>query len=499
MKIPKSISDKIYWIGMICVVLACMLPVYVYAYYTVPLADDFSMTSSCHRVWGLTGDVFCVLIAAFKRMSDCYMTWAGDYVCMFLQTIPVGLGDYRLYFLSAWIIISCYIFAIYYVGKIFLLDYLHAEKKQWFGISTIILIFMLQFLPDLYDAFYWYTTAIAYTLSLIVKIVLVASIFKQLFILEKNNKSSSVILIIMSFLAAGFECSFTQTSYFLTITAFLVYCLFVKRKQVLASICWIAATVGWVVALFAPGNMVRQSENYGVTTGVISVIWEALNRGLISVSENIDFPLVLVTLILVPAIFKVVRLSGRKYCLPGLVTLFSIGVYSSTYAPWIFSRGVTSTNPFGGDSGYVTNVFWMLFVILWFFNIVYWMGWICNNLIERIKSHENVKKTHLKASWYGVLIALLLFWSMRLEHIMEYASPRLLWHIVNGNAQNYYSAMLEREDILQEGADGMLVVPKIKMPINSGGAGDITSDASNWVNIEVQGYYDLEYGVRTEE
>lgn len=499
MKIPKNVANALVWTGTICIVLAFLIPIYAYACYTVPLADDFSMVLPTWRAWRETGNLFSVITVAFKWAVQSYMTWSGDYVCMFLQTLPIGLGNYRLYFLSAWIGITILVIAIYYATKIFLVDYLYADKKQWFCISSLVLIFALQFLPDLYDAFYWYTTLIAYTFSFAVKLILVASIFKQLFLVEHIGSASNIALLVMSFMAAGFECSFTQTSYFLIITAYFVYCLFAGEKRIISGIYWLVTTIGWGIALLAPGNMARQSANYGETTGVITVVWESLNRGLISISDNIDLPLLLVTLVLIPSICKITKESRCEYRLPGLFTLFSIGIYASSYAPWIFSRGVEAPSPYGGDSGYITNVFWMTFVILWFVNIVYWIGWVSKNIVSEFRDNEQEKVLRLKTLWYGTIIVLMLFWSIRLEHIMEYASPRVLWHLLNGNAQRYYMMMESREDILLTESDGIIIVPNVEMPIPTGGAGDIIADETNWINKAVEAYYELDYGVRTEE
>ena len=494
----KNIEKIVMYIMLFSVIL-CLIPVYMYACYTVPLADDFCMTGVAYRAWLETGSFWSVIQAAWDLSVDKYMTWAGEYVCMFLQALPVGLGDYRLYFLSSWINTSILVLAVYYAGKVVVVDYLKADVRKYVIIVSTLFLYMLIFIPEIYDAFYWHTTVVSYTLSFAVKIVILAGVFKTLFIEKHVAKRKNFFLALGVFTAGGFEVSFSQTSFFLTITAFLLVSVIKKNKVCLSLLYWILTTIGWAVALLAPGNMARQEKNYGGTTSVVAVVWESMHRGFDAISENINAPLLLVTMLILPVIYKVVKLSKAEFKLPGILTFYSIGIYASAYAPWIFSRGIYAPSPYGGDSGYVRNVFWMTFVILWFMNVIYWTGWFAKNFTLKVEEKDTKRIVYKKIGYYGFLLALLLFWSIKLEHVMEYTSPRLLWHMANGNAQRYYSGMELREELLLENSEQVIVVPKLEMPIPTCGAGDILADENHWVNEGVTAYYKLKCGVRTEE
>ncbi len=495
----ERLNEKFFSWFMLAIIIICFIPIYLYAYYTVPLADDFCMAGPSYRAWIETGSMWQVIAVAWKESVYQYMTWAGEYICMFLQALPIGLGDYRLYFLSSWVIVSIFIFSVYYAGKVFLKDYLKASTQKSFIITSILLLYMVTFLPEVYDAFYWYTTSVSYTLSFAVKLMLVAGIFKSLFVTEKVSKTKIVLFILLAFASAGFECSFSQTSFFLVMSAFMVISFCKKRKKQLAVMYWIATTVGWGVALLAPGNMARQNSNYGGTTGVVSVIWESLHRGIDGISDNMNIVLLLVTLLILPITYRIVKEYEGEFRLPGLLSLYSIAVYASIYAPWVFSRGIEAPSPYGGDSGYVRNVFWMTFVLLWFINIIYWTGWFTKTFRVKLREEKVERRISINVVYYGVLLLLLSFWSVKLEHIMEYTSPRLLWHIANGNAKAYYTAMEGREELLLDNPEEVIIVPKIEMPIPTRGAGDISADETYWVNEGVKAYYKLKYGVKTEE
>jgi len=498
-RLEKVLSEKNVFYIMLLSVIGCLLPIYVYACYTVPLADDFCMAGPAYRAWIETGSIWQVIVAAGKQSIHQYMTWAGEYVCMFLQALPIGLGDYRLYFISSWINVSILVFSIYYAGKVFFVDYLKSEHRKSFIVTSVVFLYMVTFLPEIYDAFYWHTTVISYTLSFAVKLIILAGMFKSLFVKEDMGKVKLGLLIAGAFAAGGLECSFSQTSFFLIVFAFAIVALLQKRNVYLAGVYWVMTTIGWGIALLAPGNMARQSNNYGGTTSAVSAIWEAMHRGVDGISQNINIVLLLVTLFLLPMIYKMVSKFSGNFAWPGLLSLFSIGVYASTYAPWIYSRGIEAPSPYGGDSGYIRNVFWMTFVVLWFINVIYWVGWIVKNFALSTRGDVDKKTFKTKITYYGVIVLLLLFWSVKLEHVMEYTSPRLFWHIANGNAANYYAAMELREEQLLENSEDVIVVPKVNMPIPTRGAGDILGDENHWVNEGVAAFYKLKGGVKIEE
>lgn len=497
--ILKKLNERLFFGIMVVLVVGALIPIYVYALYTVPLADDYNMTAPVYHTWMNTGSLFAAIATAWEEALMRYRTWSGEYLCMFLQGLPSGLGDYRLYFISSWLIVSVFVSAIFYMGKVFIVDFLGSTKRRCFIITSVIFLYLLTFLPEIYDAFFWHTTSVSYTLSFAVKVFLITVSFQMLFVSEKIGWAKVAVLAVLNFVAAGVEGSFSHTSFFLLMSLFLLVCLIKKQNRIIAGILWFTTTVGWAVVLLAPGNMARQDGNYGNTTGLMAVIWESLHRGVETISDNMSIVLVLVTMLIIPVIYSCVKESTCEFRAPGLVTLYSVGIYASTYAPWIFSRGVEAPSPYGGDSGYIQNVFWMTFVLLWFANVIYWIGWMSKHVTIGSMNQKSAN-LYSKAAFYGVILGMLFFWSLKLEHVMEYTSPRLLWHIANGNAARYYSVMEEREKIyttLQDEVEDV-IVPIADMPIPTGGAGDITSDATNWVNQGVQFYYGLECGVRTE-
>ena len=478
--------------------LICILPLYAYARYTVPLADDFSMAGGPYKAWVESKSVLAVFGAAWDNVKYAYINWSGGYLCALLQSLLIGLGDFKWYFLSSWLVISVMLASLYLFAEVFFHEYIGIKKSWTFFVSTIMVLFIINYIPDVYDAFFWYDTGIAYTVGMSLKIVLSSLILKELVVLEDNNSwGRTILLIIGTFLAPSVDTAFSSVVFFLVCTLLCIRGLLYKRKRVQCIMIEMACCCGWMVTLLAPGNMNRQSSMYGESTNFIATIWESLQRGVDSISENINLPLILVTMLVVPVIYHGTKNSVRKFCYPAILTILSVGVYSSLYAPWIFSRGIEAPSPYGGDSGYVLNIFWTVFVILWFVNVTYWIGWGAQRL--EIVQYGEKDKNRLYGAFYGIILFIILFWSANLEHVMEYQSFRRYWHLLNGNAQSYYSQMLEREKLMLEGADDVLVVDSIYMPIPSAGAGDITADEENWVNKAVQYYYDLEKGIRTNE
>ena len=70
-------------------------------------------------------------------------------------------------------------------------------------------------------------------------------------------------------------------------------------------------------------------------------------------------------------------------------------------------------------------------------------------------------------------------------------SARIILCQYYGYAQNYMSAMLEREQVLLQSEGQEVVLPASEMLVPSTGGGDIGTDPESWVNKLVAEYYGL--------
>ena len=189
-------SDKIeigMAIALLVVVILSVIPLYVFGYYTVPVADDYNMILKTHSAWESSHYIWQVFTAALATAKEYYMTWSGAFFNMFLQSLLPGLGDYSTYFLSSWILITIYLAAAYYFWNCVIIHLLKGNRWQWLIVASVTVVIQIQAVPSLYDMFYWYVGAVGYGLAYSMKMVLLGMMIKQL---AKQNTCKKCYLCI---------------------------------------------------------------------------------------------------------------------------------------------------------------------------------------------------------------------------------------------------------------------------------------------------------------
>ena len=94
-------------------------------------------------------------------------------------------------------------------------------------------------------------------------------------------------------------------------------------------------------------------------------------------------------------------------------------------------------------------------------------------------------------AYYGTILIMAAVLIQGVYTLGSLTSARIILCQYYGYAQNYMSAMLEREQILLQSEGQEVVLPASEMPVPSTGGGDISADQESWVNKLVAEYYDL--------
>ena len=204
--------EKIFAVLSVAGLIALVIPFYWFGLYTVPMADDYSMVLGTHNAWEATHSVSRVLYSALVEMASRFMTWSGSFTDMFVQSLLPGLGDYNMYFLVSWILITLVLFANFYFGKCVIIDVLKASKEKWLIITSVVTIMQFECIPSVYDAFYWFVGAIGYTSGYAVKLILLGMIIRELAGSEKTTVVKYIMTAAFAFLLGGTDYGATSVS-----------------------------------------------------------------------------------------------------------------------------------------------------------------------------------------------------------------------------------------------------------------------------------------------
>lgn len=479
-------KEKLFAVLCVLALICLMIPFYWFGRYTAPLADDFNTVTGTHHAWITSHSIWQVILAAVEKTKGYYIGWTGAFTNVFLQCLMPGLGDYRTYFIASWIILTTFLIANFYFGKCLIVDVMGQEKTKWLIITVITTVIQIECLPVVYDAFFWFVGAEAYVFAYSLKLILAGIIIKELASDRKVRPGMLILNMIYAFLIGGTEFGPTSVLLICVLGCLVIFSIVRKRKICYTLIVSASFALAWILTVAAPGNSVRQSM-VGEKRGVIFSIVQALTVGAMRIYEWINPFMLIVPLLALPFIILCVKKVKFEFPLPMLVSLLSYGIYSSMYAPMIYAN----YGAVGQVNGYTNNVIYLIFILLWMGNIIYWTGWMTKHYASR-------KKQSISCYYVSVLCGIFLITCV--AHIPgDYCSFTLLHWVRTGTMQANMEKYLEREEILRNSPGEDVVVEAISFPegIYTSGAGEITSDTEHWINIGVSDYYGVK-SVRTE-
>lgn len=487
-------SDKIeigMAIALLVVVILSVIPLYVFGYYTVPVADDYNMILKTHSAWESSHSIWQVFTAALATAKEYYMTWSGAFFNMFLQSLLPGLGDYSTYFLSSWILITIYLAAAYYFWNCVIIHLLKGNRWQWLIVASVTVVIQIQAVPSLYDMFYWYVGAVGYGLAYSMKMVLLGMMIKQLAKQNTCTKWYFIYSVICAFLIGGME--FGPTSMvFVIVSAFMIcYSVYKKRQRLYIVSVSAAYYAAWIIAVIAPGNSVRQ-EQVGQRNSAVFAILQALKLGAQRMSSSLSSFLLILTLLILPAVIITVKNCNLKFKHPFIFAFLSYGICSSMYTPIIYAN----YGQLGIINVYTYNVIYYAFIVFWILNIIYMTGWVVKCLIPEISGRGIGRGKHYRPYYYGAVVALLCLDVLVAHNIGSYASGYVLQTLHGGECKSGKEYFLQREEILRNSQGQDVVVNAIYVPLNTSDSSDVTTDPNNWVNKAVAQYYHLNSIVR---
>ncbi len=229
-----------------------ILPFVISMLYSIPGADDFSMT------YDLGNEFF--FITALKKATNMYFRWSGLWIYMFIEYLcnPVMIfgPTSQMYGVVMILLFGGFLGILYYLISTIFKDIF--QIKDNIKIWGFFVFFLSCFLnTDIYtEIFYWFIGSV-YMWAVSLCMLTVALEIK--FFSSGYKPKYAVLLSIIGFIA----CSFFQAAVFPGM-AYLVIWLYYCRKE--KKVLWkqlIPLTImiiGGLISVLAPGNYVRHNS-----------------------------------------------------------------------------------------------------------------------------------------------------------------------------------------------------------------------------------------------
>jgi hypothetical protein len=537
MKLIQKKEKKIA-VFLLFIMLISLIPLYVISGYAHPSVDDYSYGTHASRVWQATGSFFQVISDAWQRTGHTYETWQGTFSSVFLMRLEPAVFGEQYYFLTTVVLLSTFLICSILFYMAFFSKLFHASFAQGIILSLVLTLGAVEFTHVISDSFYWYNGGITYTFFYSMEALLFAL---MLYLYCAKKKPVKIILGIISIPLAFFTCGGNYVTSLVTVeilffACFLLYFrhntilsggLFRLRKIFLLTgnsknfpskekkeiknwepkernietcfftFLFLSALAGFLTAVTAPGNAVRQAEVGSATNPFLSIILSFF-YGAYSMGNCFKLPVVILFLFCIPIFARISQKSNITFRYPGIVTALSFCLYSSQITPVIYAQGLKI--PYR-----IMNIIYFSCFVMTAVNLFYWIGYFAKKeqtkiIIEKINYFY---ETYLLQF---CMISLILFCfasiagisiqadvdadgSTQIEITQMPATVSAMYSFLTGEAQQYDSEAWERYAIYTDSSQNDITVNEFSVKPDIIFHSDITENPKNWKNKCVKKYF----------
>ena len=481
----KRNRRNFYWF-VIAIVIISFIPLIYICKYNCPSADDYSYAITTFKVWNETHSIVEVLKEAVNTSVRFWNTWQGLYVSAFLLALQPAIFGVEWYAVTGIIMLllivgSTLIFSNYFICRLF-----KRSCLEGIAVGSVLSFLTIHFMPSCVEGIYWFNGAVNYGFFFAVLLVYICMLIE----LQMNNSKMKELLLLLGGVISAFflEGGNHVTALMGIVATTIIFVVTIKhnKKKTIQNFVLLCMTLLFLfVNLKSPGTAIRygainsEIERYGV----FKTIFHATFEGIESIRKWMGLKEIVMAIVLLPILAGVttyVRENTKfKFRYPLLFLIASVAWICIMYCPPYM--GMRSAG-----QGRLMNLVYYSFVILFFANITYIMGWIQGMFkSEYIENMSNINNKYI-ITVIVLTIAILI------------SDGRMSWgyyaleEVVNGEAQQYLQEFVAREEIIKNSNEKKLVVPSLTVYPEVIYFDDITSDLMDWKNIAVSDYYGLE-------
>ncbi len=433
--------QRVFSILCVLALVLSTLPLYAIAFDNHPYYDDYGFSATVHHEWKETGSLHSALSAAWESAAHTRQYWQGNYTGTLLSNLQPGLFAEDLYWIGNWLILTALIACgMYFFCTVFK----RLEMAKWARISlaSLALMLMIQFMPDVGEAFYWFNGGIGNTF-IYALLMLGAAWCIRLYDCSGTGMGWSLLLALLAVALGG--GSYGGGLFALCTGAAGLLWVFIRksRKRLHFTALYLLFAGCFLYSMAAPGNTVRASYIQYQSSAVKTVL-QSFYFGIGQLGETIRLPLIAVTLPLLPAMYEAARKSSFAFDHPWIVLVAGVCLYCTQFAPPLYS--IASIG-----AGRIVNTYHISAVVFWFVYVYYLTGWAARRF-----ELPSITKRQAGAL---LLASLCLFGTgclafRRSEDVLygvqNLSGPSALLSMLNGEAAQYDNEMSVREDLLND-------------------------------------------------
>ena len=501
--LKKSIPNRaLVWL-CVAALLVSLLPLYALAFYNHACYDDFGFSILTHASWRESGSFVSAFMAAVDNTLTIRHTWEGTYATSFISALQPALFGEDLYWVTTAVLLTFFLFSVWFLLHQVLVKLLHADRSTFWMAFCAMAFAMVQFVPELSEAFFWFNGGVAYTMMWSL-MALRMGLWVSFFLAQKKSGKwlSGLLLLAVTIVMGGAKYSTVLLAALLD-ALIVAYAFWKKRRDRFADLfIFIVLMVCFVFSMVAPGNGVRAQTLMGGISAPKAIL-QAFYFGLALMGSWFSLPLMVVWAFVAWQLMESLNGCPYRFHHPVWVTVLSVCLFCAQLAPTLY------TGNYIGD-GRTVNTYFYTFVIMSCALVLYWVGWFMRRM-ESARSPfpaiGTAQKDGLRIAAFVIAVVLLIIGcvSYHPEGSLSYgpqnmASGSALRSILSGEAQAYDEAMTERDNSLADPDQADVILKPIENIPDAFMGDALESDNIDYVLNLYQEYYQKQsVGIAQEE
>ncbi len=432
-------SRMLSWI-CVTVFIVSLIPLYTLSFYNHACYDDFGFSVRTHQAWLETGSFLSTVKAAIDNTIGIRNTWEGTYATSFISALQPALFGEELYWIATFVLLTFFLVAVWYFLRQALV---HVSAHTFWAIYCALAFVMVQFVPELSEAFFWFNGGVAYTLFWSVILLRIG-----LWLHCVRTQKLWMWLMLFGLTVAAGGAKYSTVLFAVLVDALFVLSAFIskRRSKWTELVLWFVLMACFVFSMTAPGNGVRAETLMGGMSAPKAVL-QAFYFGFALIGDWFSPAVAVVWAFVSWLLADDLQKTAFRFRYPLWVTALCCCLFCAQLAPTLY------TGNYIGD-GRTVNTYYYTFVLMGSGVSLYWTGWY----LHRKERKSVCCSLHIGAVAAAAVIFAVGCAGVGLENLSSVSALRSL---VNGDAQTYDQAMRARTAALRDPAQPVVTLERM--------------------------------------
>lgn len=265
-KLGKKITLKKVTIALGIVFILSLVPIIYLSFFNYATGDDLWEGAVAHYVLWRGGDFGTFIKAICEQFVSDYMGWEGNWSSIILWCLEPSIWGERVYIITTYIALIAISGSSWYFTNYFVKTYFSDSKCIGWLAFFATNIMMIQYAPNLKNAFFWYTGMVNYMVPFGCLLLVIVWCDKYL-LLQKSRYIVFMSITMLYMSGAGYPAI---VMVFLSVCVECLLHLLILREKHLGSYKKFLKFIipigflfaGFTVSALSPGNANRGGDTY---------------------------------------------------------------------------------------------------------------------------------------------------------------------------------------------------------------------------------------------